>query len=1576
MQSKHNKKNILSFFGLCLLTTFIIFLGWAIFSNVQQSNSVGEINPSNFLLANDSKNLSIELASIDVQTTEETSDCKVFVIVSPEGYGTLVQGDDVVEDWSDGYFIVPHGSLVSENENILILNQSSSETELIAISNNKTEQYTYYFVEWIGIPENGIVTEDITIVARFGRRLNTYTINFEVVDDSIGFGTIDVSSISANYGEEVSFSQNIITIGDDTVTATPTKETNQYVYSFAGWEGIIESVDGNVTIKAHFSQKLNKHKVTVVASPESYGSVDTTEVIAEYGTNITFENNVLTIGTQTIYATQADKTAEYTYAFVNWTGIPEDNLLSEPITITANFERTPNSYKLTFDANGGIVDTTEKTITYSETYGELPTPTKEGHTFAGWFTSETDGKVVYADSIVEEAQDHILYAHWDKNIYKLTFNPKVEDSSIITKNVEFDAKIEFPNINRTGYTLEGWYNELDCTTKFELTTMPASDLTIYAKWTINKYTISFETNGGSGVNPITQDYNTKVLKPNDTTLTGYEFVGWYTDENFDQSSKFIFDDNTTMPLNGLTLYAKWQINKYTITFNSNAGTEVDSITQDYNTTITKPDDPTKEGYTFAGWFIDNETFENEFEFTTMPASDTTVYAKWNVKQYTITFESNGGTKLNSITQDYNTQITKPSDPTKEGYTFAGWFMDNETFMNAFEFNTMPASNVTIYAKWEINTYTIIATSGENGEISPSLDIEKNYGESQSYSFIPNTGYHVLSIEVDGVMLTSDDLANAIINGYRFENIDKNHTIHVEFAINTFTITSTASENGTINPEGETIKDYGSEQTYTFSPNIGYRVIAIIVDEISLSDSVLESAITNGYTFENIQEDHTIYVEFEQIEFTFTYDKQCNELENEKYKYHYQDTIVKIAEPVRVGYTFLGWFTETGDVGVQYVFAQMPAEDVIVYAKWEINQYSITYNYNDEVTSNKTVEYNYAEPIEKENPTREGFTFGGWWYELTFQKEFVESTMPAENLMLYAKWLAEARTLTLDLNYDNKIATKVFNVAETVVISEIYERVGFTFSGWYNEPECLTAFNYIMPSEDTTIYAKWDINMYTITFETNGGTNVGAITQDFNTTIVKPADPSKIGHTFVGWYLDNNTFNYEFNFIVPASDTVVYAKWIVNQFTIAFETNGGSGVNPITQNYNTKITKPTDPTKEGYTFGGWFLDNNTFANEFEFNTMPANNITLYAKWVIKIFAITATSEGNGSISPNGIVQKEYSQSQLFTFTAEVGYHVSSIKVDDVELTGANLSDAVENGYEFTNISQDHTIHASFEINTYTITASTSLNGTISPNGVCVYEHGDSVTYTITPQAGYNISSITLDDQVLTNVDFEDIIQNGYTFENIDKNHTIHVEFGANKYTITVTFEGNGSVSPNGFIEVEQGENKTFIFTPEKGNYIATIVVDGINLIGESLLNAVSNGYTFVNVSSDHTINIIFKLKQYTITIDVEGNGKLHCNEDIEKVNYGEDRVFKIDADLDKYSVEVYVNGVKVNSVGKEIRIQNVQNNVHIEVRFIKKAFFETRMGILTIVLICVGIILLILAILIITRIRRKRRTRLI
>ena len=693
---------------------------------------------------------------------------------------------------------------------------------------------------------------------------------------------------------------------------------------------------------------------------------------------------------------------------------------------------------------------------------------------------------------------------------------------------------------------------------------------------------------GSAVTDMKPHNNILTLRGALFTRAGYTQVGWSTVDGGEKV--YGFEDVYTQN-EALTLYPVWNTNKYTITFDTNGGSEIAPITQDYGTEITAPDNPTRKGYTFKGW--DKEIPK------TMPAENITVKAQWEINQYTITFDTNGGSETAPITQDYGTEITAPDNPTRKGYTFKGW--DKEIP------KTMPAENITVKAQWEINQYTITFDTNGGSETAPIT------------------------------------------------------------------------------------QDYGTEIT---APD----------------------------------------------------------------------------NPTRKGYTFKGWDKE--------IPKTMPAENITVKAQWEINQYTITFDTNGgSETAPITQDYG-TEITAPDNPTRKGYTFRGW------DKE-IPKTMPAENMTVKAQWEINQYTITFDTNGGSEIVPITQDYGTEITAPDNPTRKGYTFKGWDKEiPET-------MPSENITVKAQWEINPYTITFDTNGGSEIAPITQDYGTQIAAPANPTRKGYTFKGW-------DKEIPKTMPAENMTVKAQWKINQYTIAFDTNGGSEIAPITQDYGTEITAPDNPTRKGYTFKGW-------DKEIP-ETMPAENITITARW-----KDTEKPTGEIIIGTNKWNEflNELTFGIFFKDTQEVtinavdnsGVVFVSYLVTDKELSEAELNSLVFRAYE---------------------------------EPFCIDPNGEYIVYVMLVDENINITYLRSDRITLDNIQpVISGIENGKIY---CEAQTVIVD---EKYVDTVTV--NGTVvtldADGGFVLPPTNGEQKIVVTDKAGNNAEMTVT-------------VNNGHTFGEWVSDN------------------------------------------------------------------------------------------------------------------------------
>lgn len=263
------------------------------------------------------------------------------------------------------------------------------------------------------------------------------------------------------------------------------------------------------------------------------------------------------------------------------------------------------------------------------------------------------------------------------------------------------------NPNREGYTFAGWFFDND-TFEYEVTEEALAldpiqaDITIFACWTPLSSTLTLEVNGGIPINPIQANCGDAIILPI-PVKEDFIFIAWYYDAELINLAEFI-----TFPSQNITLYAKWIPENRTISFDSQGGNEVEVITLPIGSAIESAPEPTREGYTFEGWF--EEEGEVTYQFTTMPNTNLTLHAHWTSNLIMLNFESNGGSTVDSYQLDCGVDIDMPLEPIREGYSFGGWYSDS-TLQQVFVFDKMPTASTTIYAKWNLDP-TLGAGSAE------------------------------------------------------------------------------------------------------------------------------------------------------------------------------------------------------------------------------------------------------------------------------------------------------------------------------------------------------------------------------------------------------------------------------------------------------------------------------------------------------------------------------------------------------------------------------------------------------------------------------------------------------------------------------------------------------------------------------------------------------------------------------------------------------------------------------------------------------------------------------------------------
>lgn len=446
------------------------------------------------------------------------------------------------------------------------------------------------------------------------------------------------------------------------------------------------------------------------------------------------------------------------YDFIGWTGtlasglsetVPETDVKIAAGSIgnriyTAHWAKKP---KLTFDTKGGsqvhvpIVASAGSDISSEVTpiINGTNVTTKNGYDFVKW------DKVI---PTTMPATDLTITALWTPTVYNI--NLDYDGGELPSgKSNPTTYTIETPTFTlekpvKTGYTFAGWNTGKAVDPDGTIVTGSFDDIALTATWQINQYTITFETDGGSEISAIKQDFNTIITKPADPVKVGYTFLSWNK------------DIPNTMPAEDVTITAKWQINTHTITFDTDGGTPIDKMTVKYGENITKPADPVKTGYTLLGW--DKQIPE------TMPDEDLTFKAQWQINQYTITFDTDGADPIEAITLYYNTAITAPANPAKKGFTFLGW----QPALPA----TMLAQDLTVKAQWRDDRETIAVDF--NGTTSFPTDADKFCNGNETSISLPFT---ITKGQPSEYIVTFEN--GTVVNG----KVDANNNVLIEIPEN-------------------------------------------------------------------------------------------------------------------------------------------------------------------------------------------------------------------------------------------------------------------------------------------------------------------------------------------------------------------------------------------------------------------------------------------------------------------------------------------------------------------------------------------------------------------------------------------------------------------------------------------------------------------------------------------------------------------------------------------------------------------------------------------------------------------------
>lgn len=873
-----------------------------------------------------------------------------------------------------------------------------------------------------------------TLVARY--QIKTYVVN--AVSDDTTKGTVSPAGQTIEHGKNA--------------TVTATRKTG---YKLEGWYNGTTKVSSsatytfaptaNITLTAKWS--VYNITIPVSVSPTGAGTTSPSPFTGQEGSDI--------------YITATPATG---YKFAYWTdGVDDTHYANNPQsvrmlsvkTLTAYF--TLKSYTVTWNANGGTVSPASTTKTHGSTLGTLPTPTRAStaeysYTFAGWFTAATGGTQITASTTV--TKDVTYYAHWTatKRSYTATFNGNgggTPSPSTITK--EYNTALgTLPTCTRTGYTFLGWYTASSGGTKISTTTVVTKDITYYAQWSINSYTLTFNPNGGT-VTPTSKnlEYNSAYgtlptpTRASDAQYT-YTFAGWYTAATGGTQVTAA----TKMAAKDTTVYAHWTSNtrSYTVSYQTTYGTlNKTSQSVAYNSkgscTLTMPDNTAEFTYTFVGWYTaangGGTKVGSELTLETPAIKGTVTYYAYvtrSTKSYTHTFNANGGGTVSptTITKAYNTALGTLPTVSRTGYTFVGWF-DTSAASGGTQATTATkvTGTKTWYARWSINSYTF--TFDKNGGNTPS------------------------------------------------------------------STTITKEYNTTVGTLPTCTRNADNTYTYAFA---------------GWFDTSASSGGTQLTTSTKVTSNKTWYARWTPTykNYTVTWDGNGGTPSKSSSSFHYNDALGTLPTATRTGYTFKGWSTSKTDTVNVNTTTKVTA-NVTYYAVWTINSYTWTFDANGGTgDTTKTLNYNATlstlPTASRASTAANNYTFAGWFDTdaSTGGTQLTTSTKCTGNKTWYARWTASTRQykLTVTAGTGGTVSgggTYNYNAS---AILKATANSGYHFVKWSDGNTSAT--RTVTVTKDATYTATFEQDPYlnldktSLTFEAAGGTQTVKVTSNVNWTV--------------------------------------------------------------------------------------------------------------------------------------------------------------------------------------------------------------------------------------------------------------------------------------------------------------------------------------------------------------------------------------------------------------------------------------------------------------------------------------------
>ncbi|SMP65425.1 Listeria/Bacterioides repeat-containing protein [Sphaerochaeta associata] len=742
----------------------------------------------------------------------------------------------------------------------------------------------------------------------------------------------------------------------------------------------------------------------------------------------------------------------------------------------------------------------------------------------------------------------------------------------------------------------------------------------------------------------------------------------------------------------LTISCTNDIEILRVTFDSQGGSAINALDVAKGYKLGEPAVPTKDGYSFGGWYKERECI-TRWDFTKdKVVSNIILYSKWVIESYAVNYDANGaaaGSVPESQLKTHDIDLTvsiNSGNLLKAGYTFAGWNTKADGSGVDYAAGSSLSTNVatTLYAKWVTETYTI--TYDANGATSGILPTSQTKTHNIDQVVMANVGNLIRTGYTYSGWNTKSDGSGTDYSGGSLFSINAATTLYAKWIADEYTVTYDANEAtaGSVPASQTKLHDIDLAVStnsgnllkagYTFS---GWNTKADGSGKDYSGDSLFS---VNAAT--------TLYAKWLAGTYTINYDANgatSGTVPTNQTKTYNVDQIVfgNIGNLTRAGYNFSSWNTKADGSGDNYTGGLLLSinGDTTLYAKWVADTYTVTYNDNDATGGYIPLVQVKTHGIDLEvrsntgDLVRTGYSFGGW----NTQSNGSGTDYPAGSSFstnsattLYAKWVADSYSITYHANGSTSGAvpatqTKTHEI-DLVVAANTGNlvRTGYTFAGWNAKADGsgtdYTAGSSFSTNSATTLYAKWIPKVYVVSYNANGATS-GTIPDDQLKThgvglalATNTGGLSRTGYMFSGWSsipnpdTESGVDYYEGYTFTEDGDKTLYARWYANIYTIFFDYQDEycMGTEQFVT-YDAEMPSTSIPTRAGYVFDGFYDEPNGqgvqyYATEtwseyisiFPVRTWDkASNATLYAKW-IPLRTVTFNSQDGSSIDSMEII----------------------------------------------------------------------------------------------------------------------------------------------------------------------------------------------------------------------------------------------------------------------------------------------------------------------------------------------------